>query len=166
MTRPEGVTADDLRRILAEVEGKVPTQRVLAGINVKDGVPQTTVAERYGVHRHTIANWLDRLERLPEEPFEEVVYDAERPGRPRKLTDEQRQQATETLRRPPAEAGIDAPAWTTALAQQYIADTFGIEYHSRHVRRLMHEAGLSYETTRPESATPDGRTQNAWRDGT
>jgi len=64
MTYLAHITADDLRQVLAEVEGKTPTQRVLAGISYKDGVAQTTIAERYGVHRNTVRNWLERLERL------------------------------------------------------------------------------------------------------
>ena len=47
MTYLANITADDLRQVLAEVEGKTPTQRVLAGISYKDGVAQTTIAERY-----------------------------------------------------------------------------------------------------------------------
>ena len=54
MTYLANITADDLRQDLAEVEGKTPTQRVLAGISYKDGVAQTTIAERYGVHRNTV----------------------------------------------------------------------------------------------------------------
>jgi transposase len=165
MARLEGITTDDLRQILAEVEGKVPAQRVTIGIHYKEGVSQTTLAERYGVHRNTIGNWLARLERLADEPFEEVVYDAHRSGRPSKLTDEQRYQLEEALSQPPTEAGIDAPAWTPALAQQYIAETFDAEYHIRHVRRLMEEAGLSYKTARPEYHNADERAQEAFKEG-
>ena len=97
MTYLANIIADDLRQVLAEVEGKTPTQRVLAGISYKDGVAQTTIAERYGVHRNTVRNWLERLERLADEPFEEVVYDAHRSGREAELTAEQQKQLEETL---------------------------------------------------------------------
>jgi transposase len=165
MTYLENVTADDLRQVLAEVEGKTPTQRVLAGISYKDSVAQTTIAERYGVHRNTVRNWLERLERLAGEPFEEVVYDAHRSGRQARLTAEQREQLEATLMQPPTEAGVNAPAWTPALVQHYILDTFAVEYHIRHVRRLMTEAGLSYKTARPEYQNADPRAQEAFQNG-
>lgn len=133
----EGVTLEELRRTLAEVEGKRATQRVMAGISYKDGVPQTTIAERHDVSRNTVRNWLERLERLEDEPVEEVLHDAPRPGRPPKLTDDQREQLCETLSRPPREAGVDATAWTPSVAQRYIADAYDVEYHVRHVRRIL-----------------------------
>ena len=165
MTYLANITADDLRQVLAEVEGKTPTQRVLAGISYKDGVAQTTIAERYGVHRNTVRNWLERLERLADEPFEEVVYDAHRSGREAELTAEQQKQLEETLLQPPTEAGVDAPAWTPALVQQYITNAFAVEYHVRHIRRLMTKAGLSYKTARPEYQNADERAQEAFKEG-
>ena len=165
MTYLAHITADDLRQVLAEVEGKTPTQRVLAGISYKDGVAQTTIAERYGVHRNTVRNWLERLERLADEPFEEVVYDAHRSGREAELTAEQQKQLEETLLQPPTEAGVDASAWTPALVQQYVTNAFAVEYHVRHVRRLMTEAGLSYKTARPEYQNADERAQEAFKEG-
>ena len=166
MAHLEDVSADDLRQILAEVEGKQATQRVTVGINYKEGVSQTELAEWYDISRMTIYNWLTRLERLADEPFEEVVYNADRSGRPSKLTDEQQKQMIEVLYRAPTKVGVDAPAWTPALAQEYIADAFNVEYHVRNVRRLMHEAGLSYKTARPEYQNGDPRAQEAWQEGT
>lgn len=143
----ENVTTDELHEVLAEVEGKRPAQRVMAGISYKDGVDQTTIARRYGVHRNTVRNWLRRLERLEEEPYEDVVYDAPRPGRPTALDDEQREHLQETLSNPPDEAGIDEPEWTPTLVQQYIDETFGVSYHVRHVRRLLDELDTFRGTT-------------------
>lgn len=58
------------------------------GIHSKERVLQTTFAEQYAVHRHTIGNWLDQLKRPTDEPLEDVVYDADRSGCPIELTDE------------------------------------------------------------------------------
>ena len=82
MARLESVSSDDLKEHLGQVEGKRPTLRLVVGINYTEGVSQSEIASWYGVSRTTIHNWLNRLERLREEPLEEVVYDAERSGRP------------------------------------------------------------------------------------
>ena len=70
---------------------------MVVGINYNEGVSQTDLAEWYGVSRTTIHNWLNRLERLESEPFEEVIYDANRPGRPSKLTAEEWNDSMEIL---------------------------------------------------------------------
>ena len=50
MAALENVSTDDLRQVLAEVEGKKPTQRLMAAINYfeDDDLTQKEVAERYG----------------------------------------------------------------------------------------------------------------------
>ena len=50
MTYLDDVSTDDLRQVLAEVEGKKSTQRVMAAINYleEDEATLEDVAERYG----------------------------------------------------------------------------------------------------------------------
>lgn len=161
MAHLEGVTGNDLRNILAEVDGKQATQRIMMGIAYKEGISQTKLAEMYGVSEKTIYNWLCRLDRLADEPFESVVYDDDRPGRPSKLTDEEREQLERAFHHPPSAVGCDAPVWTAALAQTYIEATFDADYCLRQVRELMTEAGLSYTTARPEHQNADERVREA-----
>ncbi len=157
MAHLERVTADDLRSVLAAVEGKQATQRVMVGLTYKEGISQAKLAEMYGVTEKTIYNWLCRLDRLADEPFEAVVYDDDRPGRPAKLSNDEREQFEQTLHHSPTAVGYDAPVWTAALAQEYIESTFGVDYCLRRVRALMSEAGLSYTTARQDHQNADGR---------
>jgi len=151
----EQISVDDLHQALDEVKGKKPTLRLTAAIAYKNGVSQTDLAEWYGVQRRTIYSWLKRLE---QEPLDQAVQDDHRSGRPRKLSDDQQTQLEETLHNPPTEAEYDAPAWTPALVQQYLAETFEVEYSRPSCRRLMNEAGLRYRTARrtPAEADPNG----------
>ena len=123
------------------------------------------VPERYGYTAGWLSRWLDRLERLADEPFEEVVYDEHRSGRPSELSDEQHDKFVEALHESPEEVGLDAPAWSVPLARHYLAKEFDVEYCERHVRRLMSEAGLSWKTARPEFHKSDERAQEAWQEG-
>lgn len=153
----ENITIEDLHRILKEVDEKTPAQRVLTGISYKDGVNQGTIARRHDVHPNTVRNWLQRLERLETEPFNDVVYDASRPGQSRRLAEGDYQRFVEALHESPHKVGIDARAWTVPLVRQYLTDAFDIEYCPRHVRRLMTEAGLSHTTAQPKRVGPDER---------
>lgn len=155
MDHLDDVSLEDLQRALDDVEGKKPTQRLLAAIAYKNGVTQTELAAWYGVERRTIYNWLTRLDA---DSLEQAVVDADRPGRPRKLSSTQQQELERTLHAPPSDVGYDEPAWSPALVRRYIDEAFGVEYSLPSCRRLMKEAGLRY---RPSSrsaspATTDG----------
>ena len=120
-----------------------------------NGLFPADIEEKYGWDRQTVYNWMDRFE---ERGFEAALYDDSRPGRPPELTDDQFEKFAATLRKSPQETGY-APAWSTALAQQYLLKEFDIAFSRRHIRRLMHEVGVSPKRPRshPASADEDGR---------
>jgi transposase len=139
MDHLDEISNEELQRALDEVEGKKPTQRLLAAIAYKNGVTQTELAEWYGVQRRTIYNWLKRLET---EPLDAAVEDARRPGRPRRLSTEQQDELERTLHRAPVEAGYDEAEWTPALVQRFLRDAFDVDYSLPSCRRFMNEAGI------------------------
>jgi transposase len=163
MDHLEEISIEELQDALDTVEGTKPTQRLLAAIAYKNGVTQTELAEWYGVQRRTIYSWLHRFD--TDESLEQVVTDSHRTGRKRKLSETQQREFEETVQDPPGEVGIDAPAWTPALVQQYLEDTHDVEYSIPSCRRLLKEAGLSYQKSREEF--PDERKENGggWTPG-
>ncbi|GAA0249672.1 hypothetical protein GCM10009000_077400 [Halobacterium noricense] len=161
MDHLDKISVRDLQQALDEVEGKKPTQRLMAAIAYKNGVSQTELAEWYGIQRRTIYSWLKRLE---QEPLEQAVRDDHRSGRPRKLSDDQQTQFEETLQNPPTKTGYDAPAWTPALVQRYLDETFGVDYSRPSCRRLMKEAGLSFQKPRRTAAESDPEDRDEFHD--
>lgn len=145
MDHLDEISVEELQAALDEVDGAKPAQRLLAAIAYKNGVSQTDLADWYGVQRRTIYSWLMRLE---SRPLADAVVDADRSGRPRKLTADQRETFEETLQQPPSEVGVDASAWSPPLVQRYLRETFDVEYSRPSCRRLMKEAGLSYRPAR------------------
>ena len=95
-----------------------------------------------------------RLNRFEERGFDAALYDKSRPGRPSELSDDQFEQFTAVLHGPPEEAGYD-PAWSTALARHYLIKTSDVAFSRHHVCRLMHKAGVSPKTPRPEPVSAD-----------
>jgi hypothetical protein len=66
-----------------EVEGKKPTQRVMTAINyLEEGEATLEEFKRYGYAAVWPSHWPNRLERLADEPFEEVIYKITVPGDP------------------------------------------------------------------------------------
>lgn len=165
MAHLEEISTDELQTYLTEVEDKRPTLRLVAGINYKEGVPASTIADWYDVAESTVHNWLNRLERLNDEPVEVVLSDAPRSGRPRKLSSDEWEELTQLLEGSPKAAGIDAPHWNPRLVQQLIEEEFDTTYSKRHVRDLLHEAGYTWKTARPEYAKSDERAREAFKEG-
>jgi transposase len=167
MANLENVSADDLQETLSKVDNEDAVKRLMTAITFKeiDDMSQKDAAELYGFSSSWASKWFQRLERLNEEPFEEVVYGEPRDGKSPKLTEQEHEQFVEALHNPPEEGGIDAPAWSVPLARYYLREEFNVEYCERHVRRLMSEAGLSWKTARPEYHKSDERAQEAWQEG-
>ncbi len=138
----DDITLRELHDALERVEGKKPTQRVLAAIAYKRGISQTELAEWHNVQRKTIYSWLCRLD---PDSIAQSATDAYRPGRPRKLSPDQQRRLKRTLRVPPTDVGLDAQTWTPTLVQTHLQAEFGVEYSLPSCRRLMREAGLSYQ---------------------
>ena len=99
-----------------------------------------------------------------DEPLEQAVSDAHRSGRKRKLSEPQQEEFEQAVHEPPEEVGIDAPAWTPALVQEFLEDTYGVEYSYPSCRRLLKEAGLSYQKPRRSATESDEDDQEAFHD--
>jgi transposase len=156
------ISVEELQDALDNVDEKKPIQRLLAAIAYKNGVTQTELAAWYDVQRRTIYSWLKRLD--ADEPLERAVYDDKRTGRKRKLSEVQQENFEETVHDPPEEVGIDAPAWTPALVQEYLEETYGVEYSIPSCRRLLKEAGLSYQKPRRSAVEADEEEQESFHD--
>ena len=152
MARLENVSVEELEASLDEATGKRETKRLLVSIIYKRGPSAPMIAEWLDTREQTIYRWFDRLE---EEPIRQAVQDRQRSGRPSKLDDADREEFQAAVHNPPSEVGYDQPAWTTSLARQFLQDEFGVEYSRRHVQRLLKDAGLTWQTPRPQPPTAD-----------
>ncbi len=129
MEHLEEISTEDLQNVLDNVEGKKPTQRLLAAIVYKNGVSQIELTEWYGVERKTIYNWLTRLD--TDESLEQTVTDAHRSGRKRKLSETEQEQFEATVHKSPEEVGLDALAWTPPLYSTILRKPTMSSTHSR-----------------------------------
>lgn len=164
MANLEDIPADYLRELLATVDDADAAKRLMVALTYKeiDGMSQNRAAAIYGFSSGWASRWFNRLERLADEPFEDVLSDEPRSGRPSELSDDHRTQFEAVLHEPPESVGIDAPAWTVDHARRYLSEQFAVEYSARHVRRLLKEAGLSPTTVQSEtdvSGDPDRQSE-------
>ncbi|MFB6086750.1 MAG: helix-turn-helix domain-containing protein [Halodesulfurarchaeum sp.] len=153
MTKLENISTADLHDALDEVEEKKPAQRLMLAILYKQGPSVPMIGDWFDMRDETIYRWFTEME---ENPLMEAIYDKPRPGRPTKLAEAQRTKFEAALKDPPRDADLEASAWTPKLARKYLREEFDVDYSLRHVRRLMHEAGVSWQTPRSESLSVDG----------
>lgn len=161
MGRLDGLTLKDLHELREKTEGEIPRERVLAAIGRKQGDTLDRLAERHDVSEKTIRNWLDRF---AEEPLANAPSDAERSGRPPKLSDESYESLVEDFQHSPAESGYNCQAWTSKLALHHIEQEYGVEYTLRHTRNIMKEAGLSWRSARPRHSDADPEVEAEFKD--
>ena len=140
MVRLEDIPKEDLWQLLDDIDGSVPTQRVLAAIATKQGDSTGRLADRHNVSQQTIRNWLDRFDNRP---LEDAPFDDPRAGRPRKLTPDEQDRLMAELNESPKSVGFDRQAWFPRLVYHHLQSEYGVEYSLRHIRRLMREAGLT-----------------------
>jgi len=158
MDHLDEISVEELQDALDNVEGNKPTQRLLAAIAYKNGLTQTELAEWHDTGRRTIYSWLMRFD--TDEPLEQAVSDGHQSGRKRKLSESQQEEFEQIVHKSPEEVGIDEPA----LVQEFLEETYGVEYSYPSCRRLWKEAGLSYQQPRRTAAEADESDQEEFHD--
>jgi len=136
----DDVSVDDLREVLAEIDGSRASTRLIAAIAYRHGVSQTELAGWFDVERKTIYNWLRRFDERPDD-LVAAARDDPRPGRPPKLSDAQRTELASLLQGPPAAAGYDVAQWDVSLLQRHVRGAYGVDYSPATCRRLLAELG-------------------------
>ena len=108
-------------------------RRMEAGEDMLNGFPQSRVPRKFGVSRTTASRWhfavaangLDSLR------------GRKSPGRPSRITPEQKAQIVEAFDRGAAALGFAGNRWTAALLARVIEERFGVHYSLDHIGRLM-----------------------------
>lgn len=132
MGKLDAVPADRLRAALDSAENAKAAKRLMVALACKDGVGVDTITSRYGLPQSTIYYWLDRFE---DRPLSEALQDDPRPGRPPKLSEEQRAEVNDWLTQTPQAFGYEGETWTTDQLREHIRTEFGVQYSEAHVHR-------------------------------
>ena len=149
LSKPEIILGlqDEIRR----TEEARYDHRLHALLMVAQGKKCSEVAELFGDSTRTVQNWVQRFEK---EGFA-GLYDAERPGRPKRLNGEQRQEIGAVLRGTPNEGGLRGHIadWKTLSA--YIMKRYGISLGEWQCQRMFSQLGFRLRKPRPVIAHAD-----------
>jgi len=119
-------------RLKKEKDPKV-RDRIRMMILLKEGYKQKEVAKIMRTTERTVYTWKKRYK----EEGIEGLKTKEKPGRKRKLSDEDMERLKDLLKQ--------KEYWTTRGVRNLIKIEFGIEYTLRHVARILRKLGMKYQ---------------------
>src|ERR1700692_4692425 len=123
--------AAGVRRDFAGLERR----RMGAGELLRQGMSQSEVARRLGVHRQSVIRWARQLAQSGRAGLKQ----AGRAGRKPKLSASQLRTIEHALKRGPEALGYASGLWTAARVRKLIEDQCGVHYHEAHVWRLLRQ---------------------------
>jgi len=126
---------------------------------VAQGMTCPQVASALGDAPRTVEYWVRRFE---EDGFAGLA-EGERPGRPRRLNENQLETVAAALRSSPKEAGLSEGVWDGKTLSCFVKASFGIELKVRQCQRLLRQLGFRRRKPRPLIARADGHAQKAYK---
>ena len=125
--------------------------RLHAILLVAQGMSGRQSAQLLGDSPRTVAYWVQRFEA---EGLAGLA-DADRPGRPRRLDQNQLYQIEQALRKSPLEVGLSVNLWDGKALSAYIKQEFGIQLGVRQCQRLFRQLGFRLRKPRSKIANSD-----------
>lgn len=133
--------------------------RLHAILLVAQGISCRKVSELLGDSPRSVAYWVNRFE---SEGLAGLA-DADRPGRPRRLGQQQIEQIQTVLRSSPADWGLTVNLWDGKLLSHFISQQFGIQIGIRQCQRLFRQLEFRLRKPRPLIAKADPALQEAFK---
>jgi transposase len=111
---------------------------------LSDEISLNEIARRIGCNASSVMRWRDRWESRGEQGLKVGAS----PGRPTRMSEEQKQELVQLLLRGPMAFGWRTDVWTTQRIATLIKRKFSIDYHFTHVARILH--ALDWSPQKPE----------------
>lgn len=117
------------------------------------------VASWLGQNPRTVERWVQRFEARGFAGLQEK----ERPGRPRRLNESQREVVGQDLRRNPRDLGYTQNLWDGKLLAHHLNRVYGIRLGVRQCQRIFRQLGFRRRKPRPVIAQADPEDRAAYK---
>ena len=135
-------------------------RRRIAGRLLEQGKGIREVARLVGAAPGSVLRWKQALE----EGGKEALAAKPHPGRPPRLTTEQKEGLKAILLLGPRAAGFSTDLWTLSRIAQVINSHFGVKYHPGHVWHILHDMGWSPQKPERRARERDEEAIQRWRE--
>jgi transposase len=124
------------------------------------GWHQRDIAEALGVREETVSRWIARVR----EGGPEVLFAHPPPGRPPRLSPEQKRLIPEFLWHGAEAYGFRGQVWTRARIARVIEEELGVHYHKGHVGKLLEELRWTPQMPIRRAIQRDQQAIASWRE--
>jgi len=135
-------------------------RRRIAAKLLQEGKGVRETARLVGASPSSICRW----KRALEEGGWEALAAKPHPGRPSRLSAEQKEALVEILRRGPRAAGFPTDLWTLARVAKVIETHFGVKYHPGRVWHILRGLGWSCQKPERRARERDEEAIRQWRE--
>ncbi|RMD66973.1 IS630 family transposase [Candidatus Parcubacteria bacterium] len=135
-------------------------RRRIAAKLLQEGKGIREVARLVGASPSSVVRW----KRALEEGGLEALKAKPHPGRPPRLTAEQKRELADILRKGPLAAGFPTDLWTLKRVALVIERRFGVKYHPGHVWRILRGMGWSAQKPERRARERDEAAIRHWRE--
>ncbi len=118
---------------------------------VAQGMSCRRVAQLLGDAPRTVAYWIRRFE----QDGLSGLTEQERPGRPRRLSEQQLQAVDNALRGRPEDFGLSGNLWDGKTLSAYVKSRWGVILGARQCQRIFRQLGFRLRKPRPSIAHAD-----------
>ena len=137
-------------------------RRMIAARLLQMGKGIREVARMVGVSPSSVLRWKKALQRGGIEALKAKPH----PGKPPKLSDEQKRELEAILRKGPLAAGFPTDLWTLKRVAIVIERHFGVKYHPSHVWKILRAMGWSAQKPERRARERDEEAIRRWREET
>lgn len=146
-------SATRLRQLAKQSKNSNQSRRLLSLAAILDGMSRADAARIGGMDRQTLRDWVHRFN----ESGVDGLKDGHGGGQRSRLSPDQKAQLAQIVETGP-DPDIDGVVrWRRVDVQSVIKQRFGVDYHERHVGRLLKELGFSHLSGRPQHPRQDER---------
>ena len=127
----------------------------------QDGWKQADIAEALGVSEGAVSQWMKKAR----EEGKEALKTSPRPGRPPKLSEEERtERLPSLLEKGPEHFGFRGEVWMRKRVRKVIKEKFKVEYDVSQVGRILDQIGWSRQKPHHRSDKRDEKEIEEWKE--
>lgn len=90
------------------------------------------------------------------------IFNKKSPGRPAKLTKNQRKKLSKMIEDGPEHHGFESACWRTPMIQELVLSEFGVFYSAHYLSQLLKNLGFSYQKAKFVAANKDDQKRAEW----
>jgi transposase len=155
----EDFEADELRMLAGKVKDANQARRLLAIAAVYDGMDREEAARIGGMDRQTLRDWVHRFN----EQGPDGLINAKSPGRPSKLSAEQKEGLQQLVEAGPDPQMHGVVRWRCVDLKRVLGERFAVDLSEVSLGRVLKQLGYSHISARPRHPAQDAQAIAAFK---